>query len=80
MGRNVERVREAGAQERQPMKEKPRKTSVWGRMVVHTEDGIDKICKEIEHRERAGEKPWTVEDHRRLREEVFGKPENNTTD
>ena len=51
-----------------------KKPSVWGKMVVHTEAGLDEICRDIERRERAGEKFPTVEDHRRVREEVFGRP------
>jgi hypothetical protein len=52
------------------MKEK--QPSVFGKMRVLTEDGIDAVCRDIERRERAGEKPWTAEDHRRLRQEVYG--------
>jgi hypothetical protein len=58
------------------MKEKREKTSVWGKMILRTEAGLDEICKQLERRER-GEKPWTAEDHRRLRKEVFGKPRND---
>jgi len=60
------------------MKEKP-SVPVFGKMRVITEEGLDRICEELERRERAGEKPWTAEDHRRMREEVFGGSENNTT-
>jgi hypothetical protein len=59
---------------------KPEKPSLWGKMTVRTEAGIDAICRDLERRKRAGEKTWTAEDHRRMREEVFGKPNNNTTD
>jgi hypothetical protein len=57
------------------MKDKPDKPSVFGKMVVHAEAGLDQICRDIERRKRAGEKFPTPEDHRRLRQKIYGKPE-----
>ena len=57
------------------MKEKP--PSVFGKMVVHSEDGIDRICRGLERRKRAGEKLPTAEEireeQRRLREKFYGE-------
>jgi len=56
------------------MTEKPRKPpSVWGLMTVHTEQGLDQICRQLEKRKARGEKLPTVEDHRRAREKLYGK-------
>jgi hypothetical protein len=55
---------------------KPKKQpSVWGLMTVRTEAGIDRICRDIERRRSKGEKDFSVEEHRRLRREVFGEGE-----
>jgi hypothetical protein len=54
---------------------KGKQPSVFGLMSVLTEAGIDKICEDLERSKRAGEKVWTVADHRRLREEVYGSHE-----
>jgi len=53
----------------------PKKPSVFGKMTVHTEAGIDQICRDIERRQRAGEKPFDVEDHRKMREKIWNPEE-----
>jgi hypothetical protein len=63
---------------KKPSRKSP--VSVWGLMRVHTEAGLDQICRDIERRARAGEKFFTAEDHRRLREEVFGEPDKGSTE